>query len=103
MQRLANHVLVTAVSFVVIAFVIALTPNITTLDNHASDDKDTLLYTDIEVEYKLARDKEIETGVVLKRKNPPKTDVLSNGRANYSSAMTVIDELPSVFKKSRLI
>lgn len=103
MQRLATHVLVTRVSFVAIAFVIAFILNITAIANNASDDKDTSLYTDIEVYFKTARNEEVETGNVLTRKKPPKTNVLFNEKTSYSSAMTVIDKLPSNFKKSRLI
>jgi hypothetical protein len=94
MQRLATHVLITTVGFVVVAFVIVLISNTTVTTNNTSE---------VEVEYKVAGNEEIETEAVLTRRSPLKTSVLFNEKASYSSAMTVLDELPSVFRKSRLI
>lgn len=89
MQRLSTHVLITMVGFVVVAFVIVLISNTAVTTNNTSE---------VEVEYKVAGNEEIETEAVLTRRRPLKTSVLFNEKASYSSAMTVLDVLPSVFR-----
>lgn len=52
---------------------------------------------------RVARDKEIDNANAQMRLRLLKADLLKNEKPAYSSSMTVLDKLPSTFKKSRLI
>lgn len=112
-----------AFSIATVVIAVGLTCSMSAKAKSMSDDEHTVLEENIEAEYliamqkcsskagsdkvlcnknaRVARDKNLENSNA--QMEMPRTDLLENGKPIFSDSMKMIDELPSNFKKSRLM